>query len=462
MQRTLAIKLTVIGLLGLLMLIPLGMIQSKIGERALFQLDAANSIQQSWTGPQTVMTPVLVIPYSITEKKASTISNGFIVDNGERNVQKYRLLHPDQVSVDGEIKTHTLARGIYEVPVYRTRLTMSGEFKRARIEGALDDIRQTGGEVNKQKSLLALYIADARGISGTTLLQWNGEAAGVEPGSGLPGMPEGMRVHLPTLESATDFAFELGIDLRGMESLSVIPAGNDVEIALSSKWPHPEFVGAFLPENRRVDEEGFSADWRISRFASNIGDKLRPCESGNCQELLNVNLGVRLIEPVAIYLQSERSVKYGILFVGLSFVAFFVFEHLKAIRIHPIQYGLVGFSIATFYLLLLSLSEHIHFGLAYAIATFACVLVNLLYLKFVLAGTGNALVFCVAKIALFAALYVVIQAEDFALLMGASLVFAALAIVMLITRDVDWYTVGEQVGRQRDEKNNVTKTGSSF
>jgi inner membrane protein len=247
-----------------------------------------------------------------------------------------------------------------------------------------------------------------------------------------------------------------------MENLSFVPAGDLVTIDLQSSWAHPEFVGVFLPSNRDVNSEGFSAHWSVTQFASGIEDKLQRCEHSNCDPLKSSRMGVRLIDPVDVYLQSERSVKYGILFVGLSFISFFLFENLKKIRIHPIQYALVGLSVATFYLLLISLSEHISFGVSYLIATIACVSLIFAYLKSVLAGLSNSLWFSAALAALYGILYIIIQAEDFALLMGAILVFGMLSIVMLITRRIDWYEIGENMNLQRkldfSDKDNQRET----
>jgi len=450
MQRALTIKILAIALLALVMLIPLKMIQSKISERDLYRIAATNSIAQSWTGSQTLMTPVLVIPYTYVEKKKSNTSAGW--QTTENLVSRYRFIPTEQIRVSGSVVTNTLMRGIYKIPVYESELTLNGRFSKDTLGKALKQINELERRETELKPFLALHISDARGISKIPTLNWNSYAIDFEPGSDMPKIPEGIHANIPAFDPSSnpekDMEFSLTLSLRGMENLSFIPAGDLVDISLQSEWPHPEFVGAFLPETRKVNNKGFTANWQVTKFASNIGAKLRRCEKGDCLTIGMNSLGVNLIDPVDVYLQSERSIKYGILFIGLSFISFFLFENLKKMRIHPIQYGLVGLSIATFYLLLISLSEHIHFGLSYMIATLACVALIFSYLKFVLAGIKNSMWFSGALIVLYGILYIIIQAEDFALLMGAVLVFGMLSIVMIVTRHIDWYQIGEQMSRQ--------------
>ena len=234
-----------------------------------------------------------------------------------------------------------------------------------------------------------------------------------------------------------------------MEGLSFIPVGKEAEISATSPWPHPQFTGSFLPVTREISQQGYQAVWKITSFASNITDKISKCEYGMCNELFSSEFGVKHIEAVDVYLQSERSVKYGMLFIGLSFISFFIFEIIMRLPIHPIQYTLVGIAIAIFYLLLISLSEHISFFFAYVIASLCCTGLLMFYLRYVLGGYKQALGFSVLLSLLYAVLYVIISAEDLALVMGAFVTFTSLAIVMFATRNIDWYRVGEQLTVQK-------------
>ena len=450
MQRQLTLKIITIGVLAILMLIPLTMIESKINERDHYRLEATNSVAQSWTGAQTLMTPFLVIPYVYVEKESSSNNSGFITP--ERTSTRYKFLKPDQISISGNIVTNTLMRGIYKVPVYESTLGLQGKFHLSTLKKTLEEIKSNEKTRKVLKPFLALNISDPRGINNSPVLEWNNKTISFEPGIDLSMLPEGIQANIETLDLQSDAKFKLSLNLRGMESLSFIPIGDLANIKLNSVWPHPEFIGAFLPQKREVTVDGFKATWQVTQFANNITGKLARCEKGDCLSLSDNSLGVKMIEPVDVYLQSERSVKYGILFIGLSFISFFIFENLKKMRIHPIQYGLVGLSIATFYLLLISLSEHFNFGLSYLIATIACASLIFSYLKFVLAGTKNSLRYCGGLLVLYAVLYIIIQAEDFALLMGAILVFSMLAVVMIVTRHIDWYQIGEQMNLPRNNQ----------
>jgi inner membrane protein len=356
------------------------------------------------------------------------------------------------VTIDAVIKNEIRYKGIYKVPIYTTLLSVSGELDtrllQKEIETIIETTKEAGESVKIGKAYLATTVSDPRGINSTPTLNWMGEEISFKPGSELSANSSGIHAYLPDLDDHADskkIDFTFHLELRGMESLSFVPVGEEVTLKLSSSWPHPEFIGQFLPVSRTVDETGYRAEWKITSFASDILEKVRQCESGNCSQLFNGQLGVRHIEPVDVYSQSERSVKYGFLFIGLSFISFFIFETVRELPIHAIQYTLVGCAIAIFYLLLVSLSEHIEFALAYAIATFSCVGMLLYYLRYVLGGHKEAAAFSGLLLLLYGVLYVIISAEDYAFLMGGCLTFVTLFVVMISTRNIDWYQVGDRV-----------------
>jgi len=221
---------------------------------------------------------------------------------------------------------------------------------------------------------------------------------------------------------------------RGIRSVS----------ALGADWPHPSFQGLFLPAHHELRADGFDAHWQVSRYASQGAERLAGCEIAKpCAALTAQELGVSFIEPVGVYRQLERASKYGFLFIGLVFAAFFLLEILRRLRIHPIQYALVGMALAIFFLLLTALSEHIAFGAAYAIATFACVGLITGYLVRALRSSRIGVTFGAALSALYAVLYALLRAEDYALLAGAVVLFGLLAAAMVGTRRVDWHALSE-------------------
>ncbi|WDE05105.1 cell envelope integrity protein CreD [Thalassomonas viridans] len=457
MQKNLSIKLAVIGFVSLLLLIPLTMISGKITERSEFLFQAKQDVSQSWTGKQTVMTALVVFPYEvdqevtlvdkITRKKTLHISR----------VARHKLLIPDSINIQAGISNDIRQKGIYKIPVYTGKLNISGIINPASWQNMIREIEKEAAGGSIGRPYLTTTVSDPRGINSIPSLSWQGKTLPFLPGSKLAENNQGLHAYLPdTGHKLGPINFDFQLELRGMQTLSFIPAGREAEVNASSSWPHPQFTGAFLPVVREISQNGYRASWKITSFASNIGDKVSQCESGACEALFTSDFGVKHIEAVDIYLQSERSVKYGMLFIGLSFISFFIFEIMMKLPIHPIQYSLVGFAIAIFYLLLISLSEHIPFVLAYLTASLACTALLLCYLRYVLAGFKQALVFSALLLLLYGILYIIISAEDLALVMGALLTFIALALIMFTTRHINWYQVGEQVNSRH---NNRLSTG---
>lgn len=222
--------------------------------------------------------------------------------------------------------------------------------------------------------------------------------------------------------------------------LSVVPVGDDTHIALRSSWPHPSFSGAFLPNERRVDAQGFDARWAVSSLASDAQRQLRSDGAVESQAVT-----VSLVDPVDTYTQADRASKYGVLFVLLTFVGFILFELIKSLRIHPLQYLMVGLALAIFFLLLISLSEHIAFWKAYLVSAVACIGLQAVYLANVLGHWKRGLGFAALLTVLYGALYGLLVSENNALLMGSLLLFVILALAMWVTRRVDWYALGAEL-----------------
>lgn len=446
MQKRLIIKVVLITFIGLLLLIPLIMISEKIWERGQYLQQAKDSVSANWTGWQTLASPVLVLPY-ITENNLrykDEKSNLIKVKKVRKLQHKYVLA--DTLKVTAKINTDIRFKGIYRIPVYRSHLSFNGTFDKVAISKAIAWIKQRDGFSRLEQSFFSTTVSDSRGINSIPVLRWDEQDINFQPGSQLADNNNGIHAVVPSLalsnRSKSTFSFQL--ELRGMEQLEFIPVASESQVSVSSDWPHPEFVGSFLPVTRDISDDGYQATWKITSFASNIADKLQRCEEGSCGELMRSGFGVKQIETVDVYVQAERSVKYGILFIGLSFIAFFVFEIVNKLPIHGIQYTLVGFAIAIFYLLLVSLSEHLDFALSYLIATCCCVSLLLFYLRFVLGGFKQALIFSAMLALLYAVLFVIISAEDFALLMGAGLTFITLTVVMVCTRHIDWYNLTDK------------------
>ncbi|MDP7591263.1 MAG: cell envelope integrity protein CreD [Litorilituus sp.] len=451
MQKQLAVKLGLIGFIASLLMIPLGMISGKITERASFLNEAKRSVSNSWTASQNVMGALLVIPYEVHSEITVTDSK-----TNERRQQLSKTLHhkfisPEKLRINTDITNSVRHKGIYTVPVYTANINVGGSINVQKLSNELKKIKASGDNVVITTPYFSITLSDPRGINSIPVLQWQKQKLAFNPGSKLKENTNGLHANLPHIhkltdnKKLTDLNFSYQIELRGMEQLSFVPVGIETKINAVSTWPHPQFIGSFLPTSSQITSEGYKADWKVTSFASNIIDKIERCESGKCEALFKGNIGIKHIETVDIYLQSERTVKYGMLFIGLSFTTFFIFEILMKLPIHPIQYALVGFANAIFYLLLISLSENISFGVAYLVASVSCSGLLLFYLKPILKETKYAYYFSTVLAILYGVLYIIISMEDLALMMGSFLTFVALAIVMFSTRKINWYEVGDEL-----------------
>lgn len=459
MNKTLLMKMAVIAVIGIILLIVLESVSGTIWERKDFQSIAKNSVAKSWTGAQNLFGPILVVPYSIKWNTEEWSDDGKrkIVRHKSREGKKYIL--PTSAQLEASIVTDIRYQGIYQFPVYSTDLAINGNFSVESIAEQIQvNLPSENSKLTYAQPYLAVAVSDARGINNVPTLSWGEKKYAFKAGSQLSFMDKGIHAPLPTnlietsikptqkdTSQAQSFPFSLNLSLRGMDEIKFYPTALNYQLSLNSPWQHPKFSGDFLPLSRTINDQGFEATWAVSSFASNMEEKIASCEKYKCEEVLQGSFGVEFIEPVNVYLQSERSLKYGFLFIVLIFVAFFLFEILKKLPIHPIQYGLVGLAIALFYLLLLSLSEHLSFLLSYFIAAVCSVTLISLYLVNVLKNTKTAAMFSGLLSMLYFTLYIIVSAEDFALLMGSTLVFIVLAVVMMATRNIDWYQVEESV-----------------
>lgn len=423
-------KAIVVAALTLALLLPLGMINGTIKERINYRQQAVTAVAESFAGPQVLAGPVLVVPYTEIVQVQDRDAFGKPVWREKRSENRW-VLFPGTLSVQGALVPAVRKRGLHEVRVYELQSTLSAHFEKTLP----DDPAATR---TLGRPYLSVSIADVRGLVGTPTLTVDRAPVPLEQGQG--GHREGAGLHavLPPMRSgqALRFDVELKSSLAGTESLAIVPIADSNHIALQSSWPHPQFAGRFLPRSSRIGRSGFAASWDISSLAA--GSQGQYLQGGAGLDALQVGL----VEPVNVYSQADRASKYGILFVLLTFVGFFMFELLKRLAIHPIQYLLVGLALAIFFLLLLSLSEHMAFWIAYLVASVACIGLLAVYLSAVLRSKSRAAGFASALTLLYAALYGLLVSEDNALVLGSLMLFAILAALMLITRRIDWYAPG--------------------
>lgn len=427
----LALKFAIVLFLTLAILLPLAMIRGTISERQQFRRQAVEEVTRSYAGAQAFAGPVLVVPYREQVEEEERDPNG-VLRKQLRVVERQWTFFPQTLRLQGKVLPSIRKLGLHEVRVYELQATVEAAF----------DVRLPASDPAHPRELgtpwIDLGIGDVRGLVGAPKLRVSGTAVPVLQGQGGHG---GGGVHALLAEgSGADgrIALPLRLDfaLRGTESLAIAPLADDNRIVLDSPWPHPQFNGDFLPRAHRIDARGFHAEWDVSSLASNAQAQYR---AGGDKAIDAI--GLSLVEPVNLYSKVDRATKYGLLFVLLTFTGFFMLETIKQLPIHPVQYALVGLALALFFLLLLSLSEHIDFGWAYLVAAVACVGLIGHYLGHVLRSRLRGLGFAATLGLLYAALYGLLVSEDNALVLGSGLLFAILAAIMVATRKVDWYRV---------------------
>jgi len=425
-----SVRAGVVGFLILILLIPLAMVMDVVNDRRNTSQQARHEIMRSWGQPQSFAGPVLVLPYRLVS----------VSQYGERleSTGAVRLL-PRSLDVDVELEPDMLHRGIYDIPVYTARLTIDGTFAPPDVIGLGID----SATIEWERAFVALGVTDAKAIRNTPVFDANGSSTRFESGGQqIAYLPPQIMAEVGAYADvdARDIPlpFTIELDVSGTDSLQFMPMGDSTRIAMRSSWASPSFIGAHLPEERDVTDDGFTASWRIS----NLGRTLPSRWILDSPQILNTGLnyfGVSLYLPVDLYHTAERAAKYGVLFIGLTFVCYFLFEVIAGLRLHPLQYLLVGFANTLFYLLLLSFAEHVGFGWAYLLSAIASAGLITGYSVSILGERSRALLMFAVLALLYALLYLTLKAESYAMLAGSIVLWAALGLIMYLTRGIDWY-----------------------
>lgn len=428
------VKVIVVGFLMIVMLIPLGMTHSLIDERATRRNEVVDEVSRTWSNKQVAGGFILSVPYTVTE--ANDLGKPITIERVARFL-------PETLAIDGRLVPESRHRSLFEVTVYTAHLTMSGTFRRPNLAA----LRIDESTARLHDAWLTIGVGDLRGVNQGVTVTWNGAALSTSPAMDAAGMgSQAMDVKVGDLANgSSDIPFEVKVDLKGTQEINFQPGGRTTTVRLASTWPHPAFGGAFLPDRSRVSDAGFDAEWRLSHLGRGYPQAWRDEDLGRQQveqAAVASRFGVKLFSPVDIYHRAERSTKYGALFILLTFCTFFVVELLQRRRLHPVQYLLVGAALCLFYLLLLSLSEHLGFGFAYLAAAAGTIGVIGMYAGHVLGGFWQGVRMVAGLSLLYGFLYVLLQLEDYALLVGSVSLFLILAAVMWATRRVDWYAIG--------------------
>lgn len=454
-------RLLVIGFLVLILQIPTVMLFGIINERQNLRQTAIQDVTSKWGTEQTLVGPSLMVPYI---KRSGTAEK-------PKSEQKIATFLPKDLEINGNMETDTRKRGLFEVPVYTLKLEMKGNFE--PLDFTPWGVKQE--DILWDRSELAVQISDTRAISDQVNLQWNKAKIPFNPGLGkfkagnpslqINSSPQainsgfdssrytppvnissasGIHARLFQMDEKKSYDFSIPIEIRGSESLYFVPMGKLTQVNLKANWGNPSFQGGWLPEKPKISEKEFEAKWQIPFLGRNFPQQWNDDSPIADNELYKSRFGVNLFSPVDNYHMAERSIKYNFLFVILTFAVLWLFEITAGVRIHPLQYLLVGVAMCLFYLLQLALSEHIGFYYAYIIASLSIVVLITGYTMSALGTKRRGGIVGVMQVCLYSYLYVVLASQDYSLLLGSVGLFMFLAAVMFLTRRVDWFNSGRR------------------
>lgn len=478
-------KAVALGAVALALMAALAMVSDIVSEREGRLRQAEQSVMDSLASQQTLVGPVL-------HRQCEETWDAPQGDEKDRRMvrmhREFNVVQPAQtLAIKAKTQQEPRYRGIYKVNGYAVKAELNATFLAADLSPPSPTMSH--GQVACKPARLWVALGDTRGL-GRVELRANNTLLSVAPGTQHVSHARGFHAMLPETIIAqgaqAPLRVQVQLDLQGTAQLAFAPTGHDNQIELTSDWPHPSFAGRSLPGSREVTAKGFTARWNVTALATSAGQQLmaggpacgldgRPLFYATASSAFTARpvggmdeshirrqepaasvspvscvetLGVNFIEPVNNYVLSDRATKYGLLFIALTFIGVVLIEVQRRLRVHPIQYLLVGAALVMFFLLLVSLSEHLAFSVAYAIASTACTVLLALYGRFVLGGLRSGLAFGGAIAALYGALFLLLQLEQSALVLGSVLLFAVLACVMMVTRHIDWYAFTANLRRE--------------
>ncbi|VAW61577.1 Inner membrane protein CreD [hydrothermal vent metagenome] len=447
LKQSSSIKLITIIFITLTMLIPVSMVKSTIFERSQLRHQAESSISDRWGSSQQISAPVLVLPYKKKILEDISTQNGWLNPNNKQPAKKISYVNhiayllADKVNINTKMTTETRYLGIYEMPVYVSKISITGNFSQKDFK----KLDKQYPNIDWEQATLMLPVEDVRGIKSISKLAIAQKKADFIPASHHLFSISGIEAGINLLDKThADVHFSFDFSLSGSQQLSYLPLARTSHISLISDWSSPSFTGSYLPTKREITDSGFSASWTILGLNRSFG-QMWTDNTVDEGKIVQSAFGMSLYQPADVYQQNTRSVKYAALFIALTFMAFFLFEIFFGLNIHPMQYFFIGGSLSTFYLLLLAMSEHLHFSVAYLISSLAITLLMSTYSMTILKQKFRGMIIGLVTAVIYGFLYFLIQSEQNSLLFGAIGFFSALSTMMYLTRNIDWYNIKGQL-----------------
>ena len=421
-KESIALRILIVGCLIVLLLVPLFMIQALIAERQINRNVSVKEISKSWAGPQTIAGPILT---------TITMGEKMNKEGNKIETKKRNFYLPENLSVEAKVIPEKRYRGIYSTIVYKTNLKIHGSFSNQKIKEIFSD-------PSIKESYLSININDPRGIQENVIVKWNNIEQTVIPGLKDKNIfTNGFHSDISINKDQPDSVFEINLTLNGVDEINFVPVGKNTEVKISSTWNDPSFTGNFLPSQREINDKGFTATWNVNHFNRQFPQEW----SQSTYDIFKDKFGVKFYIAADEYQQTMRSSKYGLLLIIFTFVSFFLVEVFSGKAIHPIQYLLIGLALIIFYSMLLALSEYILFQYSYLIAGSLVIGLITLYTKSIYKNRNIVLSISAMLISFYGFVYVLLQLQDYSLLLGNIVLFLILAAIMFFTRKVNWFEV---------------------
>jgi len=441
-KTSITARMLMVGLLTLILLVPLSFIESLISERSFRQSEVVNEISAKWGKEVLVYGPILKIPYKSFQEKTVTDAKTKQVYMETIETIKYAYFFPETLNISSNINPEEKKRGIYKTAVYQSEMNISGSF----LKPDFSEIDLEDQHIIWEKAKIVLQTSNLKGVNDLVSMNFNktsypfsskygGKNNNISPFEITLHTLESKAIDKSDLPIKNAMSFNMDLNINGSKQISFIPIGKETKTDIVSNWKTANFFGEFLPYNEdKIKENGFDAKWKVL-------DINRAFSQQHFNYLPNLNefaFGVNFMIPVDEYQKSERSVKYGFLVIGLTFLIFFLIQTMSKIAIHPFQYLMIGLALTMFYTLLVSISEHSNFLKAYLIAGISVIVLITLYSKSILKTYKFPLLIATSLTALYAFIYIIIQLENYALIVGSIGLFIILAVVMYVSRKIDW------------------------
>jgi len=427
MKNSISVRLFFIVILSLLLLIPAGMVEDMIRDREWRRTEVIQSINSSWGGQQSIIGPVMTIPY---------LSHTRAADGKILTTRHQAHFLPEQLDIEGSIAPEVRNISLFESVVYGSELDIKGHFDYPDFS----DWRIAEDDIEWDEAFISMGVSDMRGIQERIAVDWDGEEFVLGPGTDdrdVVGTGVSTKVPLGSDSTNTGFDFSMKMNFNGSERLYFYPIGEETNLKLQSSWPHPGFEGAFLPDDRNISEtgDGFDATWKVLSLNRNYPQSWLNSD----HSISGSGFGLQLVTPVDDYQKSTRAVKYALMLIAFTFLIFFFLEVKSGKRVHPIQFILVGLALIVFYTLLISLSEHFGFNVAYLISAVAVTVLIATYFQAIFKSKGMTALLIGVMAVMYGFIFTTLQLQDYALLIGSIGLFVTLALVMMLSRKVDWY-----------------------